>query len=320
MSTSEQPNIICVDDECDVRYEKSTNQSPIDLQNQPELSVSCKGWNNTYTGYYISERFVVIRIDSTDRLVKIEYPWQSKPLHIHIIEHLCRVYDIYDNEFDEVSGHTIFVIFTDHILRIRLTNTSNVSSFKECKTDFSFPISEPESSSFRIIEDDENECLRACLVLDETSWKKVELFEINLFRDDECLFTKTRENFFRLPPNITGIEIDWENDIVVLTMTLNSEGNSLELPIYIYNGKIDETDDTDSIFLFKECERCILATSNQLERFQMIGFEIIATISVCPFKDHDDFPEIKEFIKVMLEELNKYHRSQWDSDDGSDSD
>jgi hypothetical protein len=159
------------------------------------------------------------------------------------------------------------------------------------------------------------------LVLDETSWKKVELFEINLFRDDECLFTKTRENFFRLPPNITGIEIDWENDIVVLTMTLNSEGNSLELPIYIYNGKIDETDDTDSIFLFKECERCILATSDQLGRFQQIGFKSVATISVHPWEDHDDFPEIQEFIRIMLEKLNKYHTChQDDSDDGSDSD
>jgi hypothetical protein len=148
----------------------------------------------------------------------------------------------------------------------------------------------------------------------------VELFEICLFRDDERLFGKMREKCFRLPPNITGIEINWENDYVVLTMTLNSEGNSLELPIYIYDGKTDETDDTDSIFLLNEDKRCILATSNQLNRFLKIGFEIVATISVFPFEYHDEFPQIQEFIKVMLEELNKYHRCRWDSDDGSDSD
>ena len=327
MSTSEQKQkqqqtIIYVEHEYDTVYELNTSYQPqIDLENQPELPVSCKSYDNTYTAYYINERFVVIRIDSTDTLVKIEYPWRSKPLHVHIIEHLCPVcYDWRDDW--EVCGHTIFVIFTDHILRIHLENEISGSSFEECKADFSFRISETESSSFTIIEDERNECLRACSVLNEHCWKKVELFEICLFRDDECLFTKTRENFFRLPPNITGIEIDLEVDYVVLNMTLNTEGNSLELPIYIYNGKTDALDDyyASPIFLLNECERCILATSDQLDRFQKIGFQIVGTIYVCPFKDDDDFPEIKEFIKVMLKELNKYHRCRWDSDSGSDSD
>lgn len=326
MSKSEK-RIIYVEHEYDAQYEESTNQSPIDLENQPELPVSCKDWNETYTAYHISEKFVVIEIDSTDTLVKIEYPWRSKPLHVHIIEHLCPVCDHHGNEFDEVSGHTIFVIFTDHILRIHLENRIFIhledrklgSLFKECKTDFSFRISETESSSFRIIEDDEHECLRACSVLDETCWKKVELFEICLFRDDERLFGKMKENFFRLPPNITGIEINWENDYVVLTMTLNSEGNSLELPIYIYDGKTDKTDDTDSIFLLNECDRCILAKSDQLNRFQRIHFNIVATMYVCPFEDDEDLPEIREFIKALLK-LNKYRRCRLDSDCGSDSD
>ena len=315
MSTSEQPNIICVEHECDDRYEKSTNQSEIDLQNKPELPVSCKGWNETYNAYYIDNRFVVIRIDSTNTLVKIKHPWQSKPLHVHIIENRCPVYNDWYDDW-KVSGHTIFVIFTDHILRICLENEISSSSFKECNTDFSFRISEPESSSFRIIEDDENERLIACLVLDETSWKKVELFKICLFRDDKCLFTKTRENFFRLPPNITGIEISLEDGYIILTMTLISQHGSLDFPIYI---DFREDDDTDSIFLLNNFERCILATHEQLDRFQMIGFESVATISVHPWEDHDELPEIKEFIRGLLE-LNKYHRSQWDSDDGSDSD
>lgn len=320
MSTIEQqrPTIICVEHECDDRYEESSNQSPIDLQNQPELPVSCKGWNNTYTGYYIDERLVVIEITSTNTLVKIEHPWQSKPLHVHIIEHLIYVCDDWYDDVLEVSGHTIFVIFTDHILRIRLENEISCSSFKECKTDFSFRISEPESSSFTIIEDERNEHLRACLVLDETSWKKVELFEINLFRDDECIFTKYKNIFVRLPPNITGIEIHLENGYVILTMKLISQRCSLNFPIYI---DFREDDDTDSIFLLNDYERCILATSHQLNRFQMIGFESVATISVHPWEDHDDFPEIQEFIRIMLEELNKYHTChQNDSDDGLDSD
>lgn len=322
MSTSQeeqqQPNIICVEHEYDTEYELNTSdKSPIDLQNQPQLPVSCSRWNETYTAYYISKRFVVIEITATNTLVKINYPWRSKPLHVHIIEHRCPVCDLDGNEFDEVSGHTIFIIFTDHILRIRLENEISGSSFKECKTDFSFRISETETFSFRIIEDKENERLRACLVLDEITWKKVELFQFNLFRDDECIFSKNNDCFFRLPPNITGIEINLEVDYTILTMTLNSEGNSLEFPIYIDYRKVDAH---DSIFILNDCERCILAKSNQLNRFLMIGFEIVATISVFPFEYHDEFPQIQKFIKVMLKELNKYHRCRWDSDCGSDSD
>lgn len=331
MSTSEQKQqeqtIIYVEHEYDTEYELNTSdQSPIDLQDQPKLPVSCKEWNETYTAYDISEKFVVIEIDSTDTLVKIEYPWRSKPLHVHIIEHLCPVCDYHGNEFDEVSGHTIFVIFTDHILRIHLENRIFIhledrkigSSFEECKTDFSFRISPIEASSFRIVEDERNERLKACLILDETCWKKVELFEICLLNnDDECLFTKWKEIFFRLPPNITKIEIDCDGSLVSLSLT----GKSTEFVIYIYYGKSDALDDyyASPIFLLNECERCILATSDQLDRFQRIGFEIVATIYVCPFEDDEDLPEIREFIKALLE-LNKYHRSQWDSDCGSDSD
>lgn len=332
MSTSEQEQqpqtIICVEHEYDTEYELNTSgQSPIDLQNQPKLPVSCKEWNETYNVFHISKKFVVIEITATNTLVKIEYPWRSNPLHVHIIEHLCPVYDNHGNEFDEVSGHTIFVIFTDHILRIRLENRIFIhledrklgSSFEECKTDFSFSISQTESSSFTIIEDERNERLKACLILDETCWKKVELFEICLLNnDDECLFTKWKEIFFRLPPNITKIEIDCDGSLVSLSLT----GKSTEFVIYIDDGKSDALDDYYAIpiFLLNKCERCILATSHQLDRFQTIGFQIEATIYVSPFKDDDDFPEIQKFIEIMLEELNKYHRSRWDSDQGSDSD
>ena len=330
MSTNEQPNqniIFLENDDLDNQYEhheELTNQSPIDLQNQPELPVSLTTYFETYDAFHISEKFVVIRINGTNTLVIVKYPCRSKSLHVHIIEDLHPVYDIDGNNFNEVFGHIIFVIFHDHILRIHLENQTFIhldnkiscSSFKECKTDFSFRISRNEKSSFRIIEDDKNEHLRACLILDEITWKKVELFEINLFSDDECIFAKYKNIFIRLPPNITGIEINLEDGYVILTITLNSKCNSLEFSIYI---DFRENDGTDSIFLLNDCERCILTTSEQLRRFQQIGFESVAMISVCPFEDHDEFPEIKEFIKDLLE-LNKYHRCRWDSDCGSDSD
>jgi hypothetical protein len=335
MSTSEQeqqPTIIYLEPELYIQseYEESTNKSPIDLQNQPELPVSCSGWNNTYTAFHIDERLVVIEITATDTLVKIKYPWRSKPLHIHIIEHLCPVCDLYGNEFDKVSGHTIFVIFNDHILRIRLENRIFIhledrklgSLFEECKTDFSFHISEPESSSFTIIEDERNERLRACLVLDETSWKKVELFEINLFRDDECIFTKRTDFFFRLPLN-TKIEIaicNFSVSYVELHSIIDSNGKLTECLIKIPNHKsIDESDHVNPpIIVLTDSERCILAKIEQLERFQSFGFQIVAKIY--GLEDDDDFPEIKSYVKDLLE-LNKYHTChQDDSDPGSDSD
>ena len=320
MSTSEQeqqPTIIYLEPELYIQseYEESTNKSPIDLQNQPELQVSCKGWNKTYTAFHIDKRLVVIEITSTNTLVKIE--------------HLCPVYDLYDNEFYEVSGHTIFVIFTDHILRIHLENRFFIhledrklgSLFEECKTDFSFHISEPESSSFTIIEDERNERLRACLVLDETSWKKVELFEINLFRDDECIFTKRTDFFFRLPLN-TKIEIaicNFSASYVELHSIIDSNGKLTECLIKIPNHKsIDESDHVNPpIIVLTDSERCILAKIEQLERFQSFGFQIVAKIY--GLEDDDDFPEIKSYVKDLLE-LNRYHRCRCDSDPGSDSD
>lgn len=329
MSTSEQeqPNIICVEHECDTKeYELNTgDQSPIDLHDQPKLPVSCRGCNETYYAYHISKRFVVIEITATNTLVKIEHPLRSKPLHVHIIEHLCHSCDHDGNKFDEVSGHIIVVIFTDHILRIHLKNCIFIhsedrklgSSFEECETDFSFRISEPESSSFTIIEDDEHERLKACLVFDETNWKKVKLFEVCLLRDDKCLFRKNNDCFFKLPPDITGIEISLEDGYIILSL----ERESIEFTIYIYDTETNALDDNASpIFLLNDFGKCFLATSDQLNQFQEIGFKIVGTMYVCPFEDDDDFPEIKEFIKVMLEELNKYHRCRWDSDCGSDSD
>ena len=313
MSTStqkQQQTIICVNYEDDQYEESTTDQSLIDLQDQPELPVSCSRWNETYTAHLISES-VVIEIDSTKTLVKIEYPLGSIPWHVHIIEHVC-------SEFDQVSGHTMFVIFTDHILRIRLTTLEDDSSlFVECKADFSFCIPKTEIVSFRIIEDEINEHLRACLVLDEHGCKKLKIFEFSLFRDDEHrLFTKTREIFFKIPPNFTGIEFSLEEGYIMLTMTLKYEGKSTEFPINIYFNEIDEP---NSIFLLNEGNRCILAKSEHLHIFQRMGFESVATISVCPFKDHDDFPKMKECTNALLG-LNEYDRVLWGVDSDSDSD
>jgi hypothetical protein len=321
MSTSEkqqqqQLNIICVEYNDEQYQESTTDQHPIDLKDQPQLGVSCSRCDEIYTAYYISNSSVVIQIDSTDRLVKIEYPLDSIPFHVHIIEHVC-------SEFDNVFGHTMFIFFRDHILRIRLTTLEDDSSlFVECKADFSFCFPETETFSFRMIKDDKNEDeinehLRACLVLDEHGCKKMKIFEFSLFRDDEHrLFTKTREFFFRISPNFTGIEFSLEEGYIMLTMTLKYNGKSTEFSINIYFIEIDEP---NLIFLLNEGNQCILAKSRHLRIFQQMGFESVATISVCPFKNLRKFPEMKECANALLG-LNMYHTALWNVDSDLDSD
>ena len=327
MSTSEQQQqkiiFLKYDDEDEqyVHHEESTKQSPIDLQNQPELSVSLKTYFETYDAFHIYEKFVVIRINGTNTLVIVEYPLQSKPLHVHIIEDLCHYHD-----GNQLHGHTIFVIFNDHILRIHLENEDeepDISSFKECKTDFSFRISETGSSSFTMIEDDENEddeneYLRACLILNELCWKKVELFKICLFPDDECLFSKIDEYFFRLPQNITGIQIyNFSTNYFQLYLTIDSEGiltnHLLEIPNT--TDSIDESDGVfDQIIILTYFEKTIFVKIddvNNLNRFQMMGFRTAAKIYGL-----EDIPHVNDLL-----ELNKYVQNhQDDSDYGSDSD
>ena len=322
MSTSEQPNIICVKHEHGDQYEESTNQSPIYLENQPTIPVSQKTYvDETYDAFHISEKFVVIQCNGTNTLVNIEYPWQSKPLHVHIIEHVIHVCDDWCDDDWEVCRHTIFVFFNDHILRICLTNTSNVSSFTECKTDFSFRISKIESSSFTILEDERNERLRACLVSDETSWKKVELVEIYLFCDDERLFTIMKPISFKLPRDIDFDCVDFDyynNDIV--NMCLIEKTNDTFFSIFIHYGKTVFDYDAIPIFLLQNYEgKCILAINDQVDRLQTIEFEIIATMYVCPFGEIGDLkPEINDCIDNMLKVLNKYYGCQYDLDLGPD--
>ena len=94
--------------------------------------------------------------------------------------------------------------------------------------------------------------------------------------------------------------------------------NPLQINIY-YDGNTNTFDDLEPIYLLKDDDRCILATSDQLRRFRGMRFEIVATMYVCPF-DLEEKPEINDFIEELLV-LNKYHRChQNDSDYGSDLD
>lgn len=348
MSKSEeeqQPKIICVKHKYGTdEYQLNTDaQSEIDLNEQPELSISCKEWRKICDAFHILNQFIVIRIDQidTNTLIKIEHhPQRSIPLHVHIVENLD-------------DNIVIFVIFTDHILRIRLTNASDNYSFQECKTNFSFSIPPIQITSFRIIESDENECLRVYLVLDETCSKKFVFYQITLMNDDERIFYTTSEVFFRLPPNMTKIKInddsfyDLDDSTTMLSLTIETKRKvvhsskfldwSNQIHITINHEKEDypgyysvmNYGDDDKIFLLTKHKQYYLVPFDidKLRRFKLRGFQIGATMKYETYGLSDDEesgdsgecdPEITKYI-ISLMKLNNYPIHQlYDSDSDSD--
>jgi len=308
------------------RYQLDTDdQSPIDLNNQPIKSISGKEWcNATYVAFNISNQFVVILIDDDkNTLIKIQHPPESILLHVHVVETLD-------------DNLVIFVIFTDHILRIHLTKLSDGYLFQECKSDFSLSIPSIEIISFRILLNDENECLRVHLVLDETCSKKFVFYQITLMIHDKRIFYMTNEVFFRLPPNMIEIEIngdsyDLDDSTTMISLKIETErkvvnllDKSNKLHIIINHEKEDYPEydspmnhsDHDKIFLLTKNEMYYLVPFDKIDRFRVReGFQIVATIkceNYVPYTglfDEYSHPEIGNYFRSLMK-LNKYHMSE----------
>jgi hypothetical protein len=300
-----------------------------DLQ---ELSVSFQNEENHGRVFaHFNKKKVQIKIYYgneliTDELITIECPRDSTPLHIHIIEHFSFERDCNDNEFDLLFGNTVYIIFNNYILRLLLEH----NRIRDCQIDNSNPIISMShgtivKSLIETPEHDETEeqsvfiqCFKVLLVLDIGGGSKV-FYSSNLYLTDHPeSFSRTNINFsIKLPEkNLTNFDISIEcNTIVILGFTLLFDGKSTYVYLYIYDEKNEEAHD-DPIFILTECDRCILATSDQLRRFQR--FKIVATMYVCPF-DLEEKPVIELFNEELLG-LNKYRPSQLDSDCGSDSD
>ena len=309
------------------QYQLNTDaQSEIDLNDLPEQSISCRECRNAaYVAFKVSNHVVVIHIDDdciTDTLIKIEHHYQeSILLHVHVVETLD-------------DNIVIFVIFTNHILRIHLTNTSDGYLFEKCKTNVSLSIPSIEIISFRLLLNDENECLRVHLVLDETCSKKFVFYQITLMNDDKCIFYMTSEVFFKLPPNMIEIEIngdshDLDDLTTMLRLTIETErkvvnlfdlSNKIDIIITHekedypsrYSGALNYGDD-DKIFLLTKDEMYYLMPFDKIERFRVRGgFEIVATIK-CEtyglFDDEYSQPEIGNYFRSFMK-LNKYHMSE----------
>ena len=305
MSANANAKIIRIKQNVEKEYFFSPDSSRCYLQDSAELQSKSSNRSNTDLTINFDCNTILIKIDSQNTHVVIEnnYPL-STPLHVHTIAH----------QNGEVSCYTIFVIFDDHILRIRLEN----SEFVECKTETFYISSELLQSikqdSFSAIDDGQN--LRAHFVVDNGYFYDIESYKLYLENDGDSLFHIDNGLSFRIPSNIDNIQINGE----CIEWMIKSKGKRTKISISLFDGKVDSNgvplylfaqnryyEDPKTQNTVTSCEGFHISTSDQLDRFQGISFEIVATMYVCPFEDHDDLPEIQAFIKAFLE-LNKYRR------------
>lgn len=266
-------------------YFFSPDKSRCYLQDSAELTSKSSNRSNTDFIVRFDCNTILIKINSlsqnTHVVIENYYPL-STPLHVHTITH----------QNGEVSGYTIFVIFDDHILRIRLEN----SEFVECSTS-SFTISSEllqsiRQKSFSAINDGQN--LRACFVVDKDSFYQFESYNLGLKNIGDRIFHKDNGFSFRIPANIANIQINGER----LEWMIKSKGKRTKFSISLFDGKVDSLDDSDEViplYLFaqtghyedprthkivKSCQGFHISTSDEIDEFKGLGFEIVATIYV----------------------------------------
>lgn len=267
---------------------------------------------------------IVIKIKRTNTdVVIMNYHPSSTPVHVHTIAH----------QNDEVSGYTVFVIFDDHILRIRLEN----SEFVECSTS-SFTISSEllqsiRQKSFSTIN---YGILRACFVVNKGNFNQFESYNLLLGNEGNFFVNKDKFFSFRLPANISDIEID---DIFINSskctnyICLDLMIKSTKSSISLFDGNVNSLDDSDEVIplyllaqngyyddprtrkIVKSCEGFHISIHDEIKEFEGIGFEIVATIYI-----HLLDKNTGHLIQKLLV-LNRY--SGWDFPDSepeSDSD
>lgn len=258
-----------------------------------------KSSNNCHVSFNGNSIVIGIKPTNTDVVIMNYHPL-STPLHVHTITHQ--------------NNYTVFVIFDDHILRIRLEN----SEFVECATN-SFTISSEflksiRQKSFSTIHGGQN--LRAWFVVDKGNFNQFESYNLLFENVGDRIFDKDNGFSFRLPANIANIQINGER----LEWMIKSKGKRTKFSISLFDGKVDSNgvplyifaqngyyEDPRTRKIVKSCEGFHISTSDKIEEFEGLGFEIVATIYVHLINEHTG-----HLIQKLLV-LNRY--SGWDFPD-----
>ena len=126
--------------------------------------------------------------------------------------------------------------------------------------------------------------------------------------DEKHLFDTGFQFSFELPPSFTFIDYNdhhyWYGNCISINGKLDGMENPLQINIY-YDGETDVFGDLEPFYLLKDDDRCILATSDQLFRFQRNRFEIVGIIYIRPYDEDEDRPEVPDFKQIFLK-LNEY--------------
>lgn len=297
------------------------NQSDIDFGSLFELQ--SKSSNDSFDDFEVlfNRNYILIRINDIITNVVIEnYHPSSTLLHVHIIAH----------QNDGVSANTVFVIFDNHILRIRLEN----SGFIECKTN-SFYISSEllpliRKKSFSTING--GRILRACFVVNKGNFNQFESYNILFENVGNRIFYKHNEFSFRIPAKITNIEINdtYKNlENVDNYIILQWTRKSINYSISIVDRKVDSSYDSNNVtrlYLIKECEGFCISQTDKIPQFEMLDYPTVATLHVY-FSKRITTPdsEIQRLLKLndftgWLNESDSEHEPDSDSDSDSDSD
>lgn len=319
MNANANAKIIRIKRNVEKQYFFSPDKSQSYLQDSAELTSKSSNRSNTDFIVRFDCNTILIKIDSQNTHVVIEnYHPSSTPVHVHTIVHQ--------------NDYIIFVVFDDHILRIRLEN----SEFVECATS-SFTISSEllqsiRQKSFSAINDGQN--LRTCFVVDKGNFNQFESYNLLFENGGDRIFDKDNGFSFRLPANIAYIQING----VRLEWMIKSKGKRTKFLISLFDGKYESLDDSDGIPLYlfaqngyyedprtrkivKSCEGFHISTSDKIKEFEGLGFEIIATIYV-----HLLDKTTKHLIQKLLN-LNRYSgwcfpdsEAEFESESESESD
>jgi len=270
------------------------------LPDSNELSVSFKDLDSDHGRVlaHFNRNNVQIKIKSTNELITIEYPRRSKPLHVHISEHLNTIRCFKGSEYyesDEVYGNTIHVIFTDHILRLRIEH----NRIRDCQIDNSNQILSKidgtiVQSSFETVKTDELGTIQCLNVFLAFGGNNIVIRSLNLYLvDDPESLSQTNINFSIKLPVISDFGISAKGSTVMMSILLGEK--STHFYLHIYDKKNDEEDD-DRFFILHNFNRCIIAKNDELELFESLGFQIKAIIDC----DEDCDDDVKRFMEDLL--------------------
>ena len=258
---------------------------------------------NCHNRFDFKKSFLIMEIDDNTTVI-FRYSSNKIPLHVHMM-----TTDIEGSEINctQTHSYTLFIIFHNRIVKINLENIESGCVFRNCIIDNSFMILSNlfKTSIKSFFNEISKTRLISCIFQNQTCYIK----EIMLVDNDEKHLFDTGFQFsFELPPSFTFIDYNdhhyWYGNCISINGKLDGMENPLQINIY-YDGETDVFGDLEPFYLLKDDDRCILATSDQLFRFQRNRFEIVGIIYIRPYDEDEDRPEVPDFIQIFLK-LNEY--------------